>query len=143
MYILLPIKTVSPKRVVTIDNSYAHFLTISGHFFANHIIIFHKTEVQWSIEVFYFKDINVVGGKMTRNGQKMRRTINYSCYSFRWNGLHIKKHLWEVGNILLNVWKICLFSYLQNTGHNNLQHEITKVKVSKSWKQILKFSFEP
>ena len=42
------IKTVSPKRVVTIDNSYAHFLTISGHFFANHINIFHKTEVQWS-----------------------------------------------------------------------------------------------
>ena len=33
------IKTVSPKPVVTIDNSYAHFffLTISGHFFANHI----------------------------------------------------------------------------------------------------------
>ena len=41
-------KTVSPKQVVTIDNSYAHFLTISGHFFANHINIFHKTEVQWS-----------------------------------------------------------------------------------------------
>ena len=45
---LLQVKTVSPKRVVTIDNSYAHFLTISGHFFANHINIFHKTEVQWS-----------------------------------------------------------------------------------------------
>ena len=35
-----------PKQVVTIDNNYAHFLTISGHFFANHINIFHKTEVQ-------------------------------------------------------------------------------------------------
>ena len=45
---LFIVKTVSPKRVVTIDNSYAHFLTISGHFFANHINIFHKTEVQWS-----------------------------------------------------------------------------------------------
>ena len=46
--VVIQIKTVSPKRVVTIDNSYAHFLTISGHFFANHINIFHKTEVQWS-----------------------------------------------------------------------------------------------
>ena len=27
--------------------------------------------------------------------------------------------------------------------HNNLQHEVNKVKVNKSRKQILKFSFDP
>ena len=31
----------------------------------------------------FVKDINVVGKKMTRNGQKMRITIIYSYYSFR------------------------------------------------------------
>ena len=34
------VKTVSPKRVVTM----VHFTTISGHFLANPFNIFHKTE---------------------------------------------------------------------------------------------------
>ena len=47
------------------------------------LISFTKLRFSGHFEVFYFKDINVVGGKMTSNGHKMRKTINYSYYSFR------------------------------------------------------------
>ena len=81
--ILPDVKTVSPKRVVNIVNSFAHFMTISGHFLPTTLISFSKLRFSGHFEVFYFKDINVVGGKMNKNGHKMRKTVNYSYYSFR------------------------------------------------------------
>ena len=44
------VKTVSPKRVATIVNSSAHFLTISGHFSANHIDIFEVKHLKMTTE---------------------------------------------------------------------------------------------
>ena len=44
------LKTVSPKRVVTIVNSSAHFMTISGHFSANHIDIFEVKHFKMTTE---------------------------------------------------------------------------------------------
>ena len=44
------VKTVSPKRVVTIVNSSAHFMTISGHFSANHIDIFEVKHLKMTTE---------------------------------------------------------------------------------------------
>ena len=61
------VKTDSPKQVVTI----VHVTTISGHFLANPLNIFHTIEASL--------DIKGVGKKMTRNG----RNINYSYSSFR------------------------------------------------------------
>ena len=43
------------------------FETTSGHFFANYINIFHKTEVKTSA---WWKNIYVIGEKMTNSGLK-------------------------------------------------------------------------
>ena len=45
-----PIKTVSPKQVVTIVNSSAHFMIIAGHFSANHIDIFEVKHFKMTTE---------------------------------------------------------------------------------------------
>jgi hypothetical protein len=51
------------------------FLPFLVIFLTTTLISFTKLRFSGHFEVFYFKDINVVGGKMTRNGHKMRRTI--------------------------------------------------------------------
>ena len=51
-----------------------HFKNTSGHFLANNMNIFHKTEIQTGLvpknDFSFVKDIHVVAKKVTRSGLK-------------------------------------------------------------------------
>ena len=76
------LKTVSPKRVVTI----VHCTTISGHFLANPLYLsqnWGSINSKWLIEPQFCERYWRGWPKMTRNGCKM----NHSYSSFRWISL--------------------------------------------------------